>query len=231
MPEVAIVAALEREVGPLVRHWRVVEQRHDGREFRFFESGNAVVVCGGMGFEAARRATEAIIALYRPSVVLSAGFAGALDGKLRVGDLLQPRYVVDARDGSRTDTGTGDGILVSSPAVAGVEQKAKLAKSYGAQAVDMEAAAVAKGAEARGLRFAAVKAISDEVGFAMPPMDRFIAADGSFRARSFALYAASRPFIWPDVLRLAQNSAKAARALSAMLQAQYAVAVQGKVVG
>lgn len=231
MPEVAIVAALEREVGPLVRHWRVVEQRHDGREFRFFESGNAVVVCGGMGFEAARRATEAIIALYRPSVVLSAGFAGALDGKLRVGDLLQPRYVVDARDGSRTDTGTGDGILVSSPAVAGVEQKAKLAKSYGAQAVDMEAAAVAKGAEARGLRFAAVKAISDEVGFAMPPMDRFIAADGSFRARSFALYAASRPFIWPDVLRLAQNSAKAARPLSAMLQAQYAVAVQGKVVG
>jgi adenosylhomocysteine nucleosidase len=198
--------------------------------FRFFESNNAVVVCGGMGFEAARRATEAIIALYGPSVVLSVGFAGALDAKLRVGDLLEPRYVVDARDGSRTDTGSGTGVLVSSPAVAGAEQKAKLAKSYGAEAVDMEAAAVAKGAETRGLRFAAVKAISDEVGFAMPPMDRFIAADGSFRATRFAFYAASRPFIWPDVLRLAQNSAKAARALSARLQSQYAVAVPEKVV-
>lgn len=230
MPEVAIVAALEREVAPLVRRWRVVDQEHGGRKFRFFESGNAVVVCGGMGFEAARRATEATIALYRPSVVLSVGFAGALDEKLRVGDLLEPRYVVDARDGSRTDTGSGSGVLVSSPAVAGAEQKAKLAKSYGAQAVDMEAAAVAKGADARGLRFAAVKAISDEVGFAMPPMDRFIAADGSFRARSFALYAASRPFIWPDVLRLAQNSARAARALSAMLQSKYAVSVLEKVV-
>lgn len=231
MPEVAIVAAVEREVGPLVRHWRVADHEHGGRNFRFFESENAVVVCGGMGFEAARRATEAIIVLYRPSMILSVGFAGALDEKLRVGDLLEPRYVVDARDGIRTDTGSGTGVLVSSPGVAGAEQKAKLAMSYGAQAVDMEAAAVAKGAEARGLRFTAIKAISDEVGFAMPPMDRFIAGDGSFRARSFAFYAASRPFIWPDVLRLAQNSAKAARALSAMLQSHYAVSVPEKIVG
>lgn len=229
MPEVAIVAALEREVAPLVRHWRVADQEYSGRKFRFFESENAVVVCGGMGFEAARRATEAIIALYRPALVLSVGFAGALDEKLRVGDLLQPRCVVDARDGSRTDTGSGNGVLVSSPAVAGAEQKSKLAKSYGAQAVDMEAAAVAKGAEARGVRFAVVKVISDEVGFAMPPMDRFIAADGSFRTRSFAFYAVGRPFIWPDVVRLAQNSAKAARALSARLQSQYAVSVPEKV--
>jgi adenosylhomocysteine nucleosidase len=223
MPEIAVVAALEREVAPLVRNWRVSEQEHSGRRFRFFESGNAVVVCGGMGFEAARRATEAIIALHHPSVVLSVGFAGALDSSLRAGDLLQPRYIVDSRDGTRTDTGSGAGVLVSFPAIADAEQKAKLGKSYGAQAVDMEAAAVAKGAEARGLRFAAVKAISDEVGFAMPPMDRFIAADGSFRAGSFALYAAGRPFLWPDVLRLAQNSVKAARALGAMLQSQYAV--------
>ena len=176
-----------------------------------------------MGFDAARRATEAIIALHRPSLVLSVGFAGALDERLRAGDLLEPRFVVDSRDGTRTDTGSGSGVLVSFPAVADAEQKAKLGKSYGAQAVDMEAAAVAKGAEARGLRFAAVKAISDEVGFAMPPMDRFISPDGSFRAGSFALYAAGRPLLWPNILRLAQNSAKAARALGTMLHAQYAV--------
>jgi hypothetical protein len=54
-------------------------------------------------------------------------------------------------------------------------------------------------------------------------MDRFIAADGTFRTASFALYAAGRPFLWPKVLRLAQNSAKAARALGTMLPAQYAV--------
>jgi adenosylhomocysteine nucleosidase len=223
MPEIAVVAALEREVAPLVRNWRVSEQEQSGKKFRFFESRDAVVVCSGIGFEAARRATEAIIALHHPSLVLSVGFAGALDQSLRAGDLLEPRYVVDARDGTRTDTGSGNGVLISFPAVADVEQKAKLAKSYGAQAVDMEAAAVAKGAEARGLRFAAVKAISDEVGFAMPPMDRFIAPDGSFRGGSFALYAAARPFIWLNMMRLAQNSTKAAQALDAMLQARYFV--------
>lgn len=223
MPEVAIVAALDREVAPLVRGWCVSEEEHSGKRFRFFESKDAVVVCGGMGFDAARRATEAIIALHHPSLVLSVGFAGALDKGLRAGDLLEPRYVVDSRDGTRTDTGSGSGVLVTFPSVADAEQKAKLAKSYGAQAVDMEAAAVAKGAEARGLRFAALKAISDEVGFAMPPMDRFIAADGSFRTGSFALYAAARPSTWPNMMRLAQNSTKAARALDSMLQARYFV--------
>ena len=46
----------------------------------------------------------------------------------------------------------------------------------------MEAAAVAKGAEARGLPFAAVKVISDELAFPMPPMERFVAGDGSFQS-------------------------------------------------
>src|SRR6476660_7296010 len=83
MPEVAIVAALEREVRPLVREWKVAEREHAGRKFRFFESDRAVVVCGGVGPEAARRATEAAISLYRPARVISAGFAGALIEGLR----------------------------------------------------------------------------------------------------------------------------------------------------
>jgi adenosylhomocysteine nucleosidase len=156
MPEVAVIAALEREVWPLVRQWRVADREHGGKSFRFFESERSVVVCGGIGPEAARRATEAIIALYRPVSIFSVGFAGALVGSLRVGEVFEARRVVDAKDGSQTDTGSGSGVLVSFSSVAGAEQKAKLASAYGAQAVDMEAAAVAKGAEARGLRFAAI---------------------------------------------------------------------------
>ena len=68
----------------------------------------------------------------------------------------------------------GHGVLVSAAGVAGVEQKAKLAESYGAQAVDMEAAAVARGAQAQGVGFLAVKAISDESDFHMPALDRFV---------------------------------------------------------
>src|SRR5215468_9102560 len=67
MPELAIVAALEREILPLVRNWRVHEREHSGRRFRFFESEHCVAVAGGIGAEAARRASVAVIALYAPA--------------------------------------------------------------------------------------------------------------------------------------------------------------------
>src|SRR5215831_15808021 len=112
MPELAIVVANEREVRPLMRDWSSSEREHSGRRFRFFEKGNVVLVCGGIGAEAARRATEAIIVLYQPSVVESAGFAGALEPGLRVGDIVEPRQLIDAGDGSRAETGVGSGTLV-----------------------------------------------------------------------------------------------------------------------
>ncbi len=56
---------------------------------------------------------------------------------------LTPRLVIDAADGSRSDSGNGEGVLVSFGEVADPEQKASLAKAYGADVVDMEAAAVA----------------------------------------------------------------------------------------
>jgi adenosylhomocysteine nucleosidase len=218
MPEIAMVAALEREVGPLVKDWPSADREYAGRKFRFFENENCVVVCGGIGAEAARRAAEAVIALYEPRKVWSVGFAGALEKQLRVGELVHARQVVDAQDGSRVDTGSGGGVLVSFSSVAGEEQKAKLAKAYGAQAVDIEATSVAKSAQAHGLTFAVVKVISDELGFPMPPMEKFTAADGSFRTGHFVLYAAKRPWVWGAVIRLARNSEKAARALCADLQ-------------
>ena len=224
MPEIAMVAALEREVGPLVKDWRSSEREFAGRKFRFFEHEKCVVVCGGIGTEAARRASEAVIALYQPRAVWSVGFAGALEKQLRVGELVHARQVVDVRDGSRVDTGSGIGVLVSFSAVVGEEQKARLAKAYGGQAVDMEAASVAKSAQAHGLTFAVAKVISDEIGFPMPPMERFTAADGSFRTGKFVLYAAERPWVWGTVMRLARNSEKAARVLCADLKERVSLA-------
>ena len=216
--KVAMVAALEREVSPLVKGWRRIEREYEGRWFKFFEDGQIVVVCGGIGAGAARRATEAVLALYQPELVLSVGFAGGLDPALTVGTIFSPSRVIDAGDGSRVEVATGRGVLVSAAAVAGVEQKKKLAESYGAQAVDMEAAAVARGAQARGVRFMAVKAVSDESGFEMPALDRFIRPDGQFRAGSFAIFFAVRPWLWPRVIQLARNGAKASRALCAELE-------------
>jgi adenosylhomocysteine nucleosidase len=213
MSSVAIVAALEREVRPLIREWRVREKEVNGRRFRFFENHEIVLVCGGIGAEAARRAAEAVIQIYAPSMVYSAGLAGALDPALKVGDVVRPRRVVNAGDGSSVSLDQGQGILVSFGSVASPEQKASLRESFGAQAVDMEGAAVALAAESRGAGFGVVKVISDEFDFRFPSMERFIDASGQFRQGRFAWFTALRPWLWPQVARLAANSNRASLAL------------------
>jgi adenosylhomocysteine nucleosidase len=219
--KIAIIAAMEREVRPLIRHWKVRMIEQDGRRYRLFENGEAAVVCGGIGAEAARRATEAVIREVHPVRVLSVGFAGALGGvlahSLQVGDILEPRTVINAADGVRTEVGSGDGILVSSATVAGKEQKTRFARAYGAIAVDMEAAAVAQGAQARGVEFGVLKAISDDADFDLPALDRFVAHDGSFHSASFACHMALRPWLWRTTMVLARNSSKASRALCAAI--------------
>jgi len=218
MFKLAIVAALEREVRPLVKKWRVLEKEHSGRSFRFFEEGETVLVCGGIGAEAARRAAEAVMALYAPVVIYSIGFAGALDPKLKVGDIVLPRRVVNAGDGSITELEIGGGVLVSFTAVAGRAQKEKLQGAFSADLVDMEAAAVARAAQARGVRFATVKVISDEFDFDFPSMERFVDGAGQFSELRFAMFACIRPWLWARVVRLAVNSGRAARVLSEWLE-------------
>jgi adenosylhomocysteine nucleosidase len=215
---IAIVAALHREVSALVKHWRIEERTYAGGTFRFYENENAVLICGGIGPEAARRAAEAAIALYNPNTIYSAGFAGAADPNSRVGDILIPCRVIDSSDGSRTDTETGEGILVSFAIIANPQQKAKLRTAYNADAIDMEAAAVAKAAAAHGIRFAAVKSISDPSDFALPALDKFVGTDGTFSTRRFVLFAIPRPWMWPQIARLQKNSAHAARTLCDQLR-------------
>lgn len=217
MPDIAIVAALEREVRPLVKKWQVHEREYDGRQLRFFQNGETVLVCGGIGATAARRAAEAVMALFRPKLVYSAGFAGALDPGLKVADILRPSRVINAADGSSSNVDGTSGVLVSFGSVASPEQKTKLRDSFGAQAVDMEAASVARAAEARGVGFGVVKAISDEIDFEFPAMEQFVDSEGRFSEGRFTMFAAVRPWLWPRVTQLARNSNRASRSLCAYL--------------
>jgi adenosylhomocysteine nucleosidase len=220
--KLAIVAALEREVRPLIKNWRVGEKQHDGRSFRFFEGriqeSDVVVVCGGIGAEAARRAAEAVIALFAPSVIYSVGFAGALDSTPAVGNVVEPRRVINASDSSIVTLDQGQGTLVTFASVAGPAQKAKLHEAFSAQAVDMEAAAVARAAELRGIKFAVAKVISDEFDFSFPPTEKFVDFAGQFSEARFAIFAAIRPWLWPQVIRLARNSNRASHSLCVWLE-------------
>jgi adenosylhomocysteine nucleosidase len=224
---IAILAAIERELWPLINNWRLTRAEHDGREFTFYESDYAVAVCSGMGAEYGRRAAEAIVVNYSPELLISAGVAGALVPELSVGDTVFPAVVIDARDGSRHDTSIRDAamgksplartVLVSSPDVAGTAQKRQLAKSYGAHVVDMEGASVARAAQVHNLPFLAVKAISDDVNFEIGELNRFI-RDGQFQTKLLVFYLLPRPWLWLKMIRLARNTQLASHNLCAWLR-------------
>lgn len=224
---IAIIGALEREMHSLVRNWPSTTVSHDNHEFTFYESDYAVVVCGGIGAESARRAAEAAIKGYSPEVLVSAGVAGSLVPELRVGDTIFPAAVVDSKDGSRHETSIQNArikatslartILVTYPEIASSDRKRQLAKSYGAHAVDMEAAAVARAAQIHNLQFVAVKAISDDMILDISELNRFIIG-GRFATRSFIFYVIPRPWLWPKMIRLARNTRLASENLCAWLR-------------
>ncbi len=167
-----------------------------------------------MGRNAARKAAEAVVHRYEPATLISAGIAGALTAKLRAGDVIQGFEVVDAESGARFKAAGGESVIVTAASVSGPAEKRTLADRYQADVVDMESAAVAAVARKQGIEFMAMKAISDELEFEMPPVGRFVDGDGKFETARFATYIALRPKWWSTVQTLAKNSRRASLNLS-----------------
>lgn len=217
--KIAIITAMPTEVWPLIKSWPRRTQPHHGRKFRFYESPEAVVLPGGIGHAPGKRAAEAIIALYRPELVIAAGLAGGLKPQWALGQILIASEVIDSGTGQHFAALDGSGIVVSSRIIAGVAEKRRLAAAYPeADVVDMEGAAVAEVAAGHGLPFMAVKAVSDNLEFDLPPLNPFVDAEGRFQTLRFTIWAAVRPQWWPKIAHLKRISDTGAQALAELLK-------------
>lgn len=227
MSKIAIIAAMEREIAPLVGGWQRATLSSGQKEFSCFERDEIVTVISGIGCKNAEQAARAVVAQYRPSILISVGLAGALIRSLKAGSVFTPNVVVDAADGAEYRC-TADinhvsgGVLVSAEEIAGAAAKQELVNRFHGLVVDMEAAGVARVAQEAQIGFRCVKAISDEADFMMPPMGKFVNAAGEFQSGKFALWSAVRPWQWARVAALARNSKRATRALCNRLQADLA---------
>jgi adenosylhomocysteine nucleosidase len=103
--------------------------------------------------------------------------------------------------------------VVTSPVVAGLEEKRRLASAYSAGLVDMEAAAVARLATMRRIPFYCVKAVSDGHKARLPDFNRFLTAEGQFQLARFVFFSILRPWYWSELIRMSENSSKASQAL------------------
>ena len=213
----AIIAALPREVSVLVKGWDV--EQLPGNVL-VYTNGHAVAACAGMGAARAVLAVQAAMATMPVTALISVGVAGACNPSLHVGDIVRAGVVIDGQTGERFDNSQFRQVLVTTEAIASVREKSRLHASYHADAVDMEAATVARLACAHDLYFQAIKAVSDEADFEVESLSRFATSDGQFREAAFALHAALRPPMWSKLIALARNSNKALASLTAVLNTE-----------
>jgi nucleoside phosphorylase len=151
-------------------------------------------------------------------LIVSAGFAGALQRDLRTGDIiveeLTPGPLAVAalsRGNVRHHFGR---IANADKVLTDPGDKLALGKSTGALAVDMESAAIRAWARQHGLAALALRVIFDEADHVLPrglPM--------SDSPLSLGLYAATHPLAWPRLAELWSLQRRAAAALSAAVLA------------
>lgn len=212
MTRIAIIAAMEGELTPLVRGWRR-ETRNGVKLWRRSHGASEwAAACAGAGAGAATRAFSEIERAGAADLVVSTGWAGALREEFAVGRAYGVSEVVDANSGERFRAGgpSGGCRLVTGRGFADLPEKRHLGAAFGAALVDMEAAAVARLAQRRGIPFLCVKGVSDGLNDRLPDFSAYISTDGQFAWARFVLFAVPRPWLWPALARTGSSCRKAA---------------------
>jgi adenosylhomocysteine nucleosidase len=220
---ILIIAALRGELRPLVKHstaksWRRVESSPgiEVWEYRHPE-GCWLAACAGMGTDRAAIAFSEAEKFMPIDAVCSVGWAGALNDTIPAGSVWGASQIVDTRTGERflpCESVPEWPILATTPRVVNVDEKRRLAATYGAALVDMEAAAVSRIAEGKSIPFYCFKAVSDDANATLPDLNPFIGLDGQMKIISFLLHIAVRPSYWSSLLKLGRHSASGAKNLA-----------------
>jgi hypothetical protein len=167
---------------------------------------------------------------YRPKVVLSAGFAGALQDGLHVGDIILATEVVSSEGERWTASWPGQlppggwqpplhrGRLLTVPQlVTSPEEKRELGRRQEAVAADMETAVVARLCSRRGVPFGCVRAISDDLHTPLSPRLVSVLRGGRVSPLRLVLALLASPRLAGEMGRLARNTRRAAEQLGTAL--------------
>lgn len=245
---IGLIAAMPEELTPLIRLIGPCRRERAG-SFQIYHcmigTHETFLIQSGMGPRNAAAATRALIADARPDLIISFGFAGAVTGGPSVGDivvagrllhhhnrLFSEQQGVDRgqaahlaaslaetcrENGFRTYAGTfvTSGQILSKHTLA-----RQLPAGVEHPVVEMETAAVAQVAVLAGIPLIAVRSISDgaedELGFTI---DEFTDKDMNIRLWRVLRCIARKPWLVPQLLRLARNTKAAGNNLAAAVAA------------
>lgn len=238
---IGVVAAMPEEIAPLLRRVgkEVRRERSAGWNlYRFERSGVPVTLIeSGMGPHHAAAATAALIELAAPQLLLNFGFAGAVRSGLEVGDLVLANRVLLFEHGCFQEQVPPDPALAERLAralpigglnlkrgsfitAAQITNKASLGQlldgSLAHPALEMETAAFLVEAARAEIPAVALRGISDaageELGFSL---EEFCDAELRIRLPRVLVTVLRKPWIIPQLIRLAGNTRRAGESLAA----------------
>jgi adenosylhomocysteine nucleosidase len=226
------VAADPREYSGWLSHWeqvRVISLPVNWARAGRWKGRDVIAIANGAGTE---RAFAAVIVASKAAAVCNIGFCGALDEKLKIGDVFVAVEVLDHTGADLRkyetlipDMGTDAAGTMASGAAVSVGRVAQTAaekrnlRVMGASIVEMEAAGVARAAEDLGLPFYCIRAVSDLAGEDFEnDFNAALAPNGQFSTLRLVKGALANPGKrFAELFRLQQRTALAAKNLGDFL--------------
>jgi adenosylhomocysteine nucleosidase len=187
-------------------------------------SHDVLLIANGAGRARAGAALDGSLDVFRPEALVSTGFCGALAPELGVGDVVVATEVAGPKNRYEA-LPVESAVAHHTGAVRTIDHIARTAgekeslRATGACAVEMEAEAVAERAQARGLPFYCVKAVTDLAGENMAnDFNAALRSDGHFDTIVILRNSLRHPRLrLPELFRLRGRSSRAARALGDFL--------------
>lgn len=241
---IIMLAALPEEVRPFLRQSRA--RRRRGLPWPAWEFAwgqvRGLLVLSGMGVGAAGEAARGLVAQFRPQLLISLGFGGALSPELRPGDLVlgaayaryeprtqvlapvtptpaPPRALPVLLDGlAAAALPASLGTFITTPWIIHKADQGGALLDLSAPVLDLESAAVSEVARSAALPFLGLRAITDTAAEELP--DFLVPADsepGPIKLLDALSWLAADPRRLKDLLHLWRRSRLAASRLAEAL--------------
>jgi adenosylhomocysteine nucleosidase len=230
----AIFAALPQEIKLILKKLNSVHTELK-TPFKIFSSRrhelHIILILSGMGVDHADQAANYILEEYKPDVIISIGFGGALYQDAEIGDLIWAPRVLLVSDsikdslelpGARVilskinhKTVIHEGTIVTLEKwIKKADIKQALSKEIPYGVCDMETFPIAKRSLQKMIPFYAIRAITD-TGIEEIPFqpDKITNASGNYAVLQAVMLILQRPFLLPKIIKLGKNSYRASKKL------------------
>lgn len=189
---------------------------------------NVTVAISGVGIKRARNCTNTLINKFKPTTIISAGFAGALNPKLGLSDIVVADWTLSLKNNEKlalknklpyiASKYKNGGVLTESSFINTKGKKLDLFVKSSAEIVDMETWAIADAARQLDTPVISVRAVSDLTSQHLPRMEKIFGKDAKIDYKKAFGYFKTNPSELINFLRFKYvNLRKARIALNSFL--------------